>query len=156
MGDLAPVLGILSVFGSLSFLTWVIVDGLRRKQQLRVLSDFHNKLLDRINNGKELAEFMDSPGGVRFVESISTERSHPAQRILRAVQIGIVLCAAGIGCRVIGWQSSILAREASEGFVVLGIMLLSIGIGYLVSAAASFGLGRALGVYNGTTAESAR
>jgi hypothetical protein len=147
MGDLTPVLVVLSVFGSLSFLTWVIVDALRRKAQLRVMSEFHNKLLDRINNGKELAEFMDSPGGTKLIDSISTERVHPAQRVLRAVQIGIVLCAAGIGCRVVGWQSTIVAREAAEGFVVLGILLLSIGIGYLVSAAASFGLGRSLGVY---------
>jgi len=40
-----------------------------------------------------------------------------------------------------------MEREASEGFVVLGILLLSIGIGYLVSAGAAFGLGRSLGVY---------
>jgi len=147
MGDLTPVLAILTVFGSFSFLTWVIVDGLRRKQQLRVVADFHNKLLDRINSGKDLAEFMDSPGGTKFIDSISTERTHPAQRVLRAIQIGIVLCAAGIGCRVVGWQSTIVQREASEGFVVLGILRLSVGIGYLVSAAASFGPGRALGVY---------
>jgi len=146
MRDLTPVLAVLSVFGSLSFLTWVIVDGLRRKAQLRVMAEFHNKLLDRINNGSELAQFMDSPGGTKFIESISTERSHPALRVMRAVQIGIVLCAAGIGCRVVGWQT-FMEREAAEGFVVLGIMLLSIGIGYLVSAAASFGLGRSLGVY---------
>lgn len=148
MSDLTPVFGILSVFGSLSFLTWVIVDGLRRKHQLRVMAEFHAKLLEKITDGKELAEFMDSPGGNKFIDSISTERTHPAQRILRAVQVGIVLCAAGIGCRVVGWQSTIVAREAQEGFVVLGILLLSVGIGYLVSAAASFGLGRSLGVYD--------
>jgi hypothetical protein len=155
MTELIPIVGILSVFGSTSFLAWVIVDALRRKQQLRVMSEFHNKLLDRINNGKELAEFMDSPGGTKFIDSISTERVHPAQRVLRAVQVGIVLCAAGIGCRVVGWQSTLVQREASEGFVVLGILLLSVGIGYLVSAAASFGLGRSLGVYS-ATGESAR
>ena len=155
MVEMIPVIAILTVFGSVSFLTWVIVDAIRRKGQLRVMSEFHNKLLDRINNGKELAEFMDSPGGTKFVESISTERVHPAHRILRAVQIGIVLCAAGIGCRVVGWQSTIIEREAAEGFVILGIMLLSIGIGYLVSAAAAFGLGRSLGVYS-TSGDSAR
>ncbi len=48
---------------------------------------------------------------------------------------------------MVGWQSTIVAREAAEGFVILGILLLSVGIGYLVSAAASFGLGRSLGVY---------
>jgi hypothetical protein len=155
MGDLAPVLGILSVFGSLSFLTWVIVDGLRRKQQLRVMADFHSKLLDRISNGKELAEFMDSPGGVKFVDSISTERTHPAQRVLRAVQIGIVLCAAGMGCRVISWQAALVERDATEGFAILGILLLSVGLGYLVSAGATFGLGRTLGVY-GPAGDQAR
>lgn len=148
MGDLTPVLAIFTVFGSLSFLTWVIVEGLRRKAQLRVMSEFHNKLLDRISNGKELADFMDSPGGTKFVESISTERTHPAERILRAVQIGIILCAAGIGCRVIGWQTTLIERDAVEGFVILGILLLSVGIGYLVSAGAAFGLGRSLGVYS--------
>ena len=155
MVEIIPVIAILTVFGMVSFLGWVIADGLRRKGQLRVMSEFHNKLLDRINNGKELAEFMDSPGGTKFVESISTERVHPAHRILRAVQIGIVLCAAGIGCRVVGWQSTLIEREATEGFVILGIMLLSIGIGYLVSAAAAFGLGRSLGVYS-TSGDSAR
>ena len=155
MGELIPVLGILSVFGCTSFLAWVIVDGIRRKQHLRVMSEFHGKLLDRINSGKELAEFMDSPGGARLIESISTERTHPAQRILRAVQVGIVLCAAGIGCRVVGWQSTLIEREAAEGFVILGIMLLSIGIGYLVAAAAAFGLGRSLGVYS-AAGDSAR
>jgi hypothetical protein len=147
MTEMIPVVAILTVFGMVSFVTWVIVDALRRKVQLRVMSEFHNKLLDRINNGKELAEFMDSPGGTKFIDSISTERVHPAQRILRAAQIGIVLCAAGIGCRVVGWQSTLIEREAAEGFVILGIMLLSIGIGYLVAGAAAFVLGRSLGVY---------
>jgi hypothetical protein len=155
MTEMIPVVAILTVMGSISFLAWVIVDGIRRKQQLRVMSEFHNKLLDRISNGKELADFMDSPGGTKFIDSICTERVHPAHRILRAVQIGIVLCAAGIGCRVVGWQSTIIEREAAEGFVILGIMLLSIGIGYLVSAAASLGLGRGLGIYS-TTGGSAR
>ena len=155
MDDLVPVLIVGSVFGALSFFTWVIVDGLRRKQQLRVLADFHNKLLERISDGKELAEFMDSPGGLRLVDSISTERTHPAQRVLRAVQIGIVLCAAGIGCRVVGWQAN-LDPEGVQGFIILGILLLSVGIGYLVSAAAAFGLGQVLGVYAGTAHESSR
>jgi hypothetical protein len=65
-----------------------------------------------------------------------------------------VLCSAGIGSRVIGWQSSIVAREAAEGFAVLGIMLLSVGIGYLVSAGAAFGLGRTLGVYSAAPEQS--
>ncbi|HTU99084.1 MAG TPA: hypothetical protein VMF13_00990 [Luteitalea sp.] len=146
MSDLTPVLIVATVFGAISFLAWVIVDGIRRKRELQVTSAFHDKLLDRMSNARELAEFMDSPGGSKFIDTISVERTHPGQRILRAVQVGIVLCSAGIGCRMVSWQQSLLDPEAVEGFMILGILLLSIGVGYLVSAVASFVLQRTLGL----------
>ena len=146
MSDLTPVLIVATVFGAISFLAWVIVDGIRRKRELQVTSAFHDKLLDRMSNARELAEFMDSPGGSKFIDTISVERTHPGHRILRAVQVGIVLCSAGIGCRMVSWQQSVLDPEAVEGFMILGILLLSIGIGYLVSAVASFVLQRTLGL----------
>lgn len=147
--DLTAIVAILSVFGSVSFLVWVIVDGLRRKRQLQVVSEFHNKLIERMGNSRELSEFLETPGGTRFIESIAMERVHPGLRVLRAVQIGIVLCAAGIGCRVIGAQAALFRdTEALSGFIVLGILLLSVGIGYLVSAVASFVLSRSLGMYS--------
>ena len=147
MDVLVPVLIVATVFGTISFLAWVIVDAIRRKRELAVTSDFHGKLLERMTNARELAEFMDSPGGTKFIDTITVERAHPGQRILRAVQIGIVLCSAGIGCRMISWQT-LLEPEGAEGFMILGILLLSIGIGYLVSAAASFVLARTLGLYD--------
>lgn len=153
--DLTSVVALISVFGSLSFLVWVITDGLRRRRQLQVVSAFHNKLLERMQTPRELGEFLDSPGGARFMDSIAMERTHPAHRIIRATQVGVVLGAAGIGCRWIGAQP-VLAREASEGFVVLGILLLSIGLGYLVSAAVSYGLSRSLGLFAAETAGSSR
>ena len=155
MSSLTPVLIVACVFGAFSFLAWVFVDGARRRRQLQVTAEFHNKLLERMTNAREMAEFLDTPGGMRFVDSISMERTHPAQRILRAVQVGIVVCAAGIGCRVIGAQGQLLEPEAIEGFAILGIMLLSVGIGYLVSAGASFVLARTLGIH-GPISESAR
>lgn len=146
--DLTPVLIIGTIFGGTSLLAWVFVDALRRKRQLQVLGEFHGKLLDRVGNGRELAEFMDSPGGSKFLDSITVERTHPAHRVLRAVQVGIVLTAAGIGCRVASWQTGILASEGAEGFSILGILLISLGLGYLVSAAAAFVLSRSLGLYD--------
>ena len=148
MSDLTPFLIVATVFGAISFLAWVIVDGIRRKRELQVTSAFHDKLLDRMSNARELAEFMDSPGGSRFIDTIAVERTHPGQRILRAVQVGIVLCSAGIGCRLVSWQQTLLDPEAVEGFTILRILLLSIGVGYLVSAVASFVLQRTLGLHD--------
>ena len=65
------------------------------------------------------------------------------------------------GCLLLAeWQSQTALssrerRRSRTAVLILGIMLLSIGIGYLVSAAAAFGLGRSLGVYS-TSGESAR
>lgn len=153
--DLTSVVAITSVFGTLSFLAWVITDGLRRRRQLQVVSEFHNKLVDKMQTSRELSDFLDSPGGSKFIDSIAMERSHPAHRIIRAAQVGVVVGAAGIGCRLIGAQN-LIAPEAAEGFVVLGILLLSIGVGYLVSAAVSYGLSRSLGLFDAQAAGAAR
>ncbi len=153
--DLTSIVAITSVFGTLSFLVWVITDGLRRRRQLQVVSDFHNKLVEKMQTPKELSDFLDSPGGAKFMDSIAMERSHPAHRILRATQVGIVLGAAGVGCRLVGAQN-LIAAEATEGFVVLGILLMSIGVGYLVSAAVSYGLSRSLGLFDADAASTAR
>lgn len=154
--DVTSIVALLSVFGSLSFLVWVITDGLRRRRQLQVAADFHAKLLERMHTPKELGEFLDSPGGSKFMDSIAMERTHPAHRILRATQVGIVLCAAGVGCRLVASQAGPLVRESAEGFAVLGIMLLSIGVGYLITAAVSFFLSRTLGLFDAEAAGSAR
>lgn len=153
--DLVPVFGIIAVFGSLSFLVWVVIDGMRRRRQLQVVSEFHNKLLERMQTPRELSDFLDSPGGARFIDSIAMERSHPAHRIMRATQVGIVLIAAGIGCRLIGVQTLAMG-EGAEGFAVLGIMLLSVGAGYLVSAAVSFVLSRSFGLFDAESHGAAR
>jgi len=151
--DLTSIVAIISVFGSFSFLAWVITDAIRRRRQLQVAADFHSKLLDKMQSPRELSEFLDSPGGSRFIDSVAMERSHPAHRILRAVQVGVVLLAAGIGCRLIGTQQ-LLHPEAIEGFTVLGIMLMSVGLGYLFSAGLSYGLSRSFGLFDDSSREA--
>jgi hypothetical protein len=151
--DLTSMVAIISVFGSFSFLVWVVTDTLRRRRQLQVAADFHTKLLDKMQSSRELSEFLDSPGGARFIDSVAMERSHPAHRILRAVQVGIVLLAAGIGCRLVGGQA-VLHPEAVEGFTVLGILLMSVGIGYLFSAGISYGLSRSFGLFDEPSREA--
>lgn len=153
--DLTAVVALIAVFGSFSFLVWVVTDGIRRRRQLQVAADFHGKLLEKMQSPRELSDFLESPGGARFIDSIAMERTHPAHRILRATQVGIVLGAAGIGCRLVGAQA-LVAREAAEGFVVLGILLMSVGVGYLISAGVSYGLSRTLGLFGADPAPEAR
>jgi hypothetical protein len=41
-------------------MVYVIVDSFRRRQQLRVMGEFHNKLLDRVGTAGELVEFFST------------------------------------------------------------------------------------------------
>lgn len=95
MGDvLIPIFGIVGVFGSLSYVAYVILEGMRSRQQARLTSEFHHKLLDRVSSAQELGLLLNSEGGAKLLASLATPRSRGTNahdRILRAAQTGLVL-----------------------------------------------------------------
>jgi hypothetical protein len=151
MVAMIPILLGLGFFGMIAWIVYVIVDGNRRKERLKVFTDFHSKLIERMGSSTEFATFLQSDGGRRFLDSLSVEKGHPADRILNAVQAGLVLAALGVGFFVAGSDVAVnFHRVNSEwdvnGFRVAGSIFLSLGIGFLLSAASSFVLARSLGV----------
>ena len=84
-------------------------------------------------------------GGMQFMSAITGDRgpNGPRERILRAVQTGIVLSTVGGGCLLL---SDMFQYEASDIFRVAGVILLSLGIGFLLAAGAAYGLSKRLGV----------
>ena len=97
MKELIPILLGLGAFTMVGWVVHVIVDGYRRRQRLNVFTDFHGKLMDRMGSAKELGDFLQSEGGQQFLETLTVEKDHPANRILRAVQTGLVLLCLGAG-----------------------------------------------------------
>jgi hypothetical protein len=158
MVEMIPILLGLGFFGMIAWIVFVVVDGNRRKERLRVFTDFHSKLIDRMGSSGEFAAFLQSDGGKRFLESLSVEKGHPANRIMAAVQTGLVLAALGIGFVLAGeWGVNAIAiRNEWEvnGFRIAGIIFTSTGVGFLLSAAASYVLAKSLGVLK--QAEAAR
>ena len=69
--------------------------------------------------------------------------SAPIGRFLWSIQAGLVLSAAGFGMQFVGDQMPIDVAPVASG---LGILLLSIGIGFVLSAIVSFLLSRKLGL----------
>ena len=68
----------------------------------------------------------------------------PRQRILVAVQTGVVVVAIGVGLSSIAWRFT--GRE-HESFMVITAIMLSLGVGLMLSAAASFWVARTLGMF---------
>jgi len=138
-------------FLMVAFCVSVVVNAWQRHTRLKLMREVNNKLLDRIGSVKDFNEFLQTEGGTRFMDSLTVERltTRPQDGILRAVQIGIVLFVLGVG--FLGLGSYFTARYGTSGddfeiLTVVGVIAGSLGVGFLVSAAASFRLAKSLGV----------
>jgi hypothetical protein len=136
------------IFATIGFVVWVLVSGWQRRQQIRVMTDFNSQLLERMGSVKDFSEFLSTDGGAKFIDRVTAgggTRPEIRMTILRSVQTGLVLFALGIGLIVLAW---FLRGDFPYGethvFSVSGTIALSLGIGFLLSAAASYRLASAM------------
>ena len=148
----------ITAFAAISWVIYIIVDGFRRRQHIRLATEFHGKLLDRIGSAKEFGEFLNTSGGTKFLDSLTIEREGgPHISILRALQAGFVFLALGIGLFVLIGNTTLTFSDFPQGDDEAGIAVLatistSIGVGLLFSAVVSYGLSRRLGLFDGESA----
>lgn len=142
-----------AMFGAVVWLVYIVVDGFRRRQRLKVFTEFHSKLLDRIGSAREFGEFFSSDAGARFLDSLSSEKGAPQTRILAAAQWGFTLTALGIALFILTGsytfeqeRSFEFRRGTADVIVFVATVSVGIGIGSLVSAAASYLLASRMGV----------
>jgi hypothetical protein len=132
-------------FIMIGWVTYVIVDGHRRRERLKVFTEFHAKLIDRLGSAREFADFLQSDGGQRFLATLSTERGGPRVGILRSVHTGVIMLTLSIGLLSL----TSLTAWGTEGrtfVLVTGVIVLSLSVGFLLSAGASWRLARSLGL----------
>jgi hypothetical protein len=136
-------------FLMVSWIVWVIVDGLRRASQMRNATQFHGRLLERIGSAHEFGEFLATEGGAKFVASLAVEKGRsPHARILTAVQSGLVLLVLGVGIFIFVAEVE-LGYPAPENLAFAATVATAIGIGLLLSSLASYVLSRRMGLLNG-------
>lgn len=143
-GDMIPMVVMVGLFVMIGFIVKTVTDGRRRREHLKTVTEFHNRLLDKLGSVSDFAQFLQTDGGSRFLDTLSAERGStgPRQRIMQAVHLGTILTVAGIGLLVIAFS----LRYDRGPAAVLGGIVLSIGLGYLASSAASYRLAKTLGV----------
>jgi len=145
MVELIPILLGLGFFSMIAWIVHVVVDGNRRKERVKVFTDFHGKLMERMGSAKEFGDFLQTDGGQQFLETLTVEQDHPANRILRAVQAGLVLLCLGAGI----FAGNNFARwETEGGFMVVGVLFMTAGFGFLLSSAASYIMSKKLGLFD--------
>jgi hypothetical protein len=145
---------ILTVMSTATFaILWVIktlVDHRRWYRTSKVQTEVHTKLLDRFTSNEDLMAYMETPSGRRFLESAplpiegpTRAMAAPLSRILWSLQIGVVLATGGFGAMFVSGR---VIEEISQPLFALSVLVLSLGAGFVISAAASFLLSRRLGL----------
>lgn len=136
-------------FVMVGYVVWVTVTAWQRRQRLKLVTDFNSRLLERLGTVKDFSEFVQTPAGARFLQDLSSEpvTTGPKERILRASQVGVVLICLGIGLLLVSFFWSPFAPQTGQNaFAVLGMIALSLGVGFAVSAFASYRLAGMLGL----------
>lgn len=151
----------LVILGTVVWLIRTVLEQRRWNRLSKIQAEVHGKLMDRFSSNEELLTYVQTPSGRRFLESgpsplqeAAPARSigAPLSRILWSVQAGVVLGIAGVGSLFLSGR---LAYEASQFFFVIGVLMLALGSGFVLSAAASYALSRKLGLFDTPTTDHA-
>jgi ABC-type multidrug transport system fused ATPase/permease subunit len=139
------------VAGVLTWLVRTIIDHRRWSRVSKVQAEVHNKLLDRFTSNEDLLAYIQTPAGRRFLESAPIALDSgpravaaPVGRILWSIQVGLVLAAAGFGLEYV---SGNIQKDVAQPLFAMGILAISIGAGFVLSAIVSFVLSRKLGLW---------
>ena len=145
--DLIIAVTIPSMF---SWFAWVLFSTFRRYKIARLQADVQSKLLEKIGSGQDLLAYAQTDAGRQLLESLKVERVDPPAphgKIIGALQAGIVLFFFGIAML---WLRSHVSVPNVDGFTIFGALGIAVGIGFGLSAAASYYLSRSFGLLSGT------
>jgi len=149
----------LVVVGVVVWLVRTILDTRRWNRVSKTQAEIHTKLLDRFSNNEDLLAYIQTPVGRRFLESGPAPLPDdgrpvgaPFSRILLSVQAGIVLVVASLGILYLARR---LDYDVSTFFLVIGVIALAAGIGFLASGAAAYAISSRLGLLKGFDSERA-
>ncbi len=114
----------------------------------RIQSEFHSRLVERLGSSSEVLAYAQSSGRDLLptlppVETAPAAVVAPFGRILWSVQAGLVAAAAGVGLLIV---KRYVLEEVAQMLLTMGVLILSLGIGFALAAGASYILSVRLGL----------
>jgi hypothetical protein len=150
INDGLPFLVFLCILGALLWLIHVVLENRRWGRIFNLQTDVHGKLMDKFATSQELLSYMNTEVGKRFLEAapitVGFERTQPVPspvaRVLTPLQIGVVMTLLGAGLLLLRHS---LPEDAAP-LLVVGIVVLMPGLGFIISAGITWVLARHLGL----------
>jgi hypothetical protein len=158
LNDVWPFMVFLCMLTALLWVMKVVIENRRWSRIFNVQTEIYNKLLDKFTTNEELINYVRTESGKHFLESASIPFGYdlkqiapnPLARVLLPLQFGVVLSLVGVGFL---YLRNTFRDEGS--LLVLGVLTLMLGFGFIISAGFSWMLARHLGLLHGNTADQA-
>ena len=148
--DLSPLVAFGFFLVALTWMIRVFLENRRWGRIFKLQSEVHGKLIDKFSSNQELALYMDTEAGKRFLEAapipvgFKAEQPMPnaVARVLNPLRDGMILILLGIGM--------LLLRNVHPDLhlpmLVLGTLVLMPGLGFILSAGVTWVLAGRLGL----------
>jgi len=150
ISDMPGVLAFACFLGALVWLIRQLMENRRWSRTFKLQSEVHGRLIDKFSSSQELAAYMETEAGKRFLEAapipvgFEQEKRVPnaLARVLTPLQIGIVLILLGLGCFLLRSAST----DTNIPMLVFGTLVLMPGLGFIISAGVTWVLAGRLGL----------
>jgi hypothetical protein len=148
--NLSPLLAFLGFLVVLTWMVRVFVENRRWGRIFKLQSEVHARLIDKFSSSQELAAYMETEAGKRFLEAapipvnMETGQRVPnaVARVLAPLQIGVVLVLLGTGFMLLRHAGP----DLDEPMLIFGTIALMPGIGFILSAGITWLLAARLGL----------
>jgi hypothetical protein len=150
VSNLPPVFALIAFLLASGWALRLFLENRRWSRNFTLQNEVHGRLIDKFSSSQELAAYMETDAGKRFLEAAPIPVNFGADqrvpnavaRVLTPIQIGVVLVLLGIGF--------LLLRHARPDMdtpmLVLGTVILMPGIGFIISAGITWVLAARLGL----------
>lgn len=137
---------IIFLVGALLWVVRILVENSKWKKLSKMQSDIYSRLLDKCGSNEELLGYLRSGSGKPLFElasGLEARTTNPMTRVFMPLQVGIVLTLAGAGFLYL--RQSV--PEGATPFLVLGTLIFTLGIGFIISSIVAFALARHMGLW---------
>jgi hypothetical protein len=129
-----------------------LLNFIQQKQLMKLHFALQDRLLEKLGSSPQAIEYLHSDAGEKMFALAAKERANPYARILSALQAGAVMTLLGIGFLFL---RTMVNNEAVEAFAVIGVLGISLGLGFLASSAAAYIFSKSWGLINGAHEDNA-
>lgn len=132
------------LFTAGSFIVWSVSTNIRRARVARAMVDMQTRMLEKMPP-EELPAYANSEAGRAILSLDAGRPGSPRDRILNAITAGLII--GPLGMALFSAQSMQSAEELRSTLQMMGAAGMAVGAGLLISAAISYKLSQAWGLF---------